>query len=342
MTPYEISEAKGAGDLFTFSYDYVDVAQTFVFDSSDWGLYTATNVDASDALRPSLEDDGLTSLAGSWTCSITLFHLDTFSSAHVEWEGSGFTVEYTLDGTTWTALALHGMIPLSGDPDFDIRVNFAGGVESDTAALTSLTVHVLQTDKLFPSRGERFGVFTTDPITDEGIVLKTGKLDIAADANPDTPRSVGTVEFWARLDSINGAWNSVIQWAGGTLAEIGFDNTGALYKDVNTPVVIIDGAAVVNTANYYLDGEFHHFVLAKTPVNSQIVLGAYLAGTNSSNMTVSHLAFYPQQMTLAEAQDLYAAQNPTPYRVDDSTGITLTESSPATDIYAYSWSVVSS
>lgn len=331
MTPAEISRIKG-GEVFRFTYDYADVAQTFVLDANNWGLYLAEGVNVSDAVRPGIAEDGATSTPGTWTASVSLLHLEAFSTAHVVWEGTGFTVEYTLDGTTWLSLSQHGVVNLAGDPDFDIRVTFAGGIVDDPAELVRLTVYVLKTDTI-KSTSDRVGTFTADAMTDEGLVLRGGIL--SATTTTDTPL-IGTFEFWARVDSTGtiavllsagGLWVSM--FANGSLSESG-------------ATVYVDGVPFSGAANAYTTG-FHHYVVAldAAPANVGFKMGADWDNTNPSNITVSHLATYPTKFSAAEALALYKAQSPTPIRVDDSGVITVTEATPSIQIYAYAWSVAS-
>lgn len=329
MTPAEISRARGA-EVFEFTYDRADVAQTFVFDKNDWGLYLGNGVDVSDAVRPGLDADGTTSTPGTWTASVTLFHLDTFSSAHVVWEGSGFTVEYTLDGTTWLPLSQRGVVNLAGDPDFDIKVTFAGGVVEDTAALTRLSVYALKTDTI-RSTGNRTATFTADAITDEGLVISDGILSIDPDGL--TPVSnVGTVEFLARRDETGVA---TYMYNGSSSKFLGYFNlTNNLASSGVTAYV--NGALASDNDNVYPAHQFHHYVVVFDTLLNEVIRIA-----EDGDVTLSHLALYPTQFTAAEVAALYAAQSPAPVRVDDSSDVRVTETNPATEIYAYAWSVSS-
>ena len=304
MTPAEISSVFGASEVFSFTYDDVALAQAFTFSAGDWGLYTADNVEVSDTITPSLDEDGVTSLAGSWTASITLFHLDTFSSAHVVWEGTDVAVEYTLDGTAWTELDQHDVVDLSGDPDFDIRVSFAGGIEDDPAELVSLTVYVLETDTIISQAGTRTISFSADKITDDGLVTDAV---VTLNASTDDPEPVvGTIEIWAETQ--------------GSSTILSSPPSGTSYKN---------GAAGASSA-----GELQHYVLVlTTPANPDFTIAA--------DVTVSHVALYEGQLTSTEIANLYASQNPAPLTIDDDSSFTVAETEEPLDVYAYSWSIVS-
>lgn len=314
MSATDISRLKG-GDPFLFDYAHADVAQTLVFDENNWGLYKAENVSLTDAIRPDNDDDG-NSLPGVWTASVTTAHLTSFTSAHVSWDGSGFTAEYTLDGTAWHALAQHGVVNMGTDPDFDVRITFNGGVEEDPAQLTSLTVYVLATDTLLSDKGIRTLTFSADPMIDGAINIDTTMTVAAAPGGGTLPTQegpatgsvdlrIGTIEMWVTLNA-------------GTTALVS-PPAGTYYTN---------GVAGNPTA-----GVRRHVVYVLTSL-------ANTAFTVGPNMTVDHLAVYPQKMTPTEVGDLYAANIGGTFRVDDTGVIGVTERTPATDIYAYAWSMV--
>jgi hypothetical protein len=348
MTPAEIALAKGASDVWEFTYDRADVAQTFVFDSNDWGLHIGDGVDISDAVRPGLAADGETSTPGTWIASVTLFHLETFASAHVTWEGSGLTVEYSLDNETWTAISQKGVVALDGDADFDIRVTFAGGVVDDPAALTRLTVYVMKTDTVY-STGSRHGTFTADAMTDEGLILRDGGLLIPASTLDPAP-TVGTIELWARVDqAYDDGWVSFLEYLNWTAGGwIGFYNDGSStvnhWQADNVTAVYVDGVEVAsNSSEFTLSPPlgWHHWVMVSdAAINNDLGIAmSPTDGQGRGDVAISHVALYPQRMTATEASNLYKAQDPVPVRVDDAATVTVTEHS--TDIYAYNWSLVS-
>lgn len=334
MTPLDIAQAKGA-DTFVFDYAHADVAQTFVFDGGNWGNFmTEGYLSVADEITPDVGDAGL-SLAGSYRASVTLFHLDAFSSAHVSWEGSGFTVEYSMDNATWLPLTQHGAITLNADADFDIRVNFAGGVENDPAHLTRLTVRVMKTDTMLSNKN-RTASYSADLFTDEGLVILGGGL-LSIMPTDVVPPVVGTFEFIARIDTITG-WGTIFETEG-VWSGIGLDE----FMYAGGATILIDGQVVTDGVEVAA-GEFHHFVFIPDngSMNRWFSVGVSGDGTNGANLTVSHLALYQQSMTVAEAQALYDAQDGLTFRVDDPGAVAVTEPATPTDIYAYAWSVITS
>lgn len=303
MTPAEIARAYGA-EVWEFTYDNADVADKFVFSSDDWGLYQSSNLDVADTVTPALDVDGVTSLAGTITYSITLFHLDVFTTAHVSWVGTGVTLEYTLNGTTWIALSQNSVITLAGDPDFDIRVNFAGGVVDDTTSLTSLTVYILKSDTLRSNTGLRTLTLSNDPLINGTVNINTSVTIPAVASQSGVPTPVwGTVELWVTP----------------TTTSAGTVPAGVIYKN---------GVAGGITA-----GVRQHIVaVINTAANAAITLGP--------NVLLDHLAVYEARLSATDVAQLYAAQTGLKITVPDSTGLTVTESTPAVQIYAYDWSVV--
>lgn len=341
MDASQISQAKGA-EVFVFSYDRCDLASTFVFSSANWGSYSADGtITVADTVSPGI-DETLTSTGGSILFSVPLFQLDDndeatqdFTSAHVSWEGSGFTVEYTVDGETWTAIDKDGAVALTETADLDYRVTFAGGVVDDPSELISLTVYVFKSDVVHPLTGQRTASFTGDAISDGEIILRGGQLDISPDpADPANP--IRTIEFIAAMD--------------GTTGEIALGPCDVRLTD--GLIVLQDNCTVyVNGAPYTWVGydptqQNHYVIVLNADTNALVTLGLI-------DMTMDHLALYNTEFTADDVAALYAAQTPTPIRIDDTGAITVSEGwtisnadgttsqGPTVDIYAFPWSIVS-
>jgi hypothetical protein len=307
MNPTHISQAKGAA-VFDFSYDRADVADTFTFSAGNWVPFTAdSEVTVLDTVTGS----------GTITFSVGLHHLEEFSSAHVTWQGSG-TVEFSVDNATWTALDQHGAIALTPESDLDLRVTLADGDE-----LTSLTVYVFQTDTVYPLRGMHFGTFTGDAIHDDTLVLRGGELAIQPDPS-DPPVNVRTIEFIGAMDTGSG--------------EIALGPCDVRLTD--GLVVLQDNCTLyVNGLPYTWVGyeptqNNHYVIVLDADTNELITLGQI-------DMTMTHLALYDTALTASDVAKLYAAQDPQPIRINDTGVITVTESTPAVDSYAFAWSIVS-
>lgn len=335
LNTYDIALANGA-EVYPLIYENADLASTFTYSSQDWGNYVNGGVLIDDSIHPDFDVDNI-SLPGSWTVSVPLGHLDDPASAHVRWDGGDVTVEYTLDGTSWTALSNGGFIDLGVDLDLDIRASFAGGVEEDPAQLTRLAVYVLQTDTLYSSMARRniqFNDMTlSESVTyqlalgaDDGSLLNGGYIDIMPDTS-DTITNVKTIEFWAKKN--NSATSNWLQTAAGTVS---IANTTLSYGAPFT--VWVDGVLRASGYNLTLNDWHHYRIQLATDSNDKIRIGLSLSGASPANMNIFGLATYPDvQVGNYEA----ALATPT-VTVIETSSINVSESSPEYEIYAYAWS----
>lgn len=331
---------SNGGEAFKFDYAHADVADTFVLQSGNWGQYNKLGAEVGSAITPGVDSDG-TSVPSGATFSIPLFHLPTYSSAHIRWDGTGATLSYTLDGTTWITLSEASAVALNPatNPDLDIRVSFAGGVQDDPAVINSITVYVMRTDTLVPMRGNRVATFTADALTDDGIKMTDGGLVVSADISP-APTTFQSVEFWTRFDA-SSADNLSVFDSSVSNAWLGF--VGNVLEAGTAVSVFVDGAALSATASKYLDGNFHHIIVSlAAPTNTQFGVAHSFTTSLPVPMTVKELASYPQLLTLADAQRIYTSGvGPEPIRIDDPGTITVTEPDASVRIYAYPWQNIS-
>lgn len=307
----QLSAVKGA-DVFLFDYAHLDVVYSVALGSGSWGLYKADGtVAVRDTLTPQIGIDGVTSQPGTFTTSITLAQLSSYTSARVHYDGQGFTLDYTLDnGTTWTSLGEDGVIPLPANADLDLRVSFPGNIANDTAVVNSLVVYVLGTETLKSKMDVRTMTATNAQVTNGTLIVTTTADVAAANATPTdntldpADYSIGTIEMW-----VTPGTNDIISGPAHTLYTNGVP--GAPLAGIRQHVVAVLSAAA-NTEFTVLPG------------------------------TVETLAVYPQVMTAGEVSALYIAQTAgATISITDASVITLTESSPATDIYAYAWQIQS-
>lgn len=322
-TPAQISTAKG-GDVFPLDYAHADVVQTFSFGSGGWGLYKANNISVGSTLLPAYGSDG-NSLAGSWRGSVTLFHLSSYSSARIEYDASGVTVEYSLDNTNWTLLAGNTTIPLrpTSQPDLDIRVTFAGGQANDPAVVNSITVYVLSVGQISSASGSRVLTIGTDPINSDGLLTSTETISASVDAI-----NIGAIELRAAISALG---TTIFSGTGISLST-GSDGT----PQATGCTAYVNGNPLASAPKLVAGAVPYHFVVVPTtPVNEVFTLGA--------GLTVSNLALYQRTLSGSDAYTLYASDAvgmPT-ITITDTATITVTESTPAVDIYAYAWSIVS-
>lgn len=321
MDANEIASAKGA-EVYLFDFSHADVADTFTFTARQWTPYFA---DSNIVVGETISTNGN---AATILFSVPLSHLAAYTSAHVEWEATaGTTVSYSLDGgTTWTLLEEHSAIALdqASNPDLDFSVGLGA-----TDSLTYLIVRVLRSDTLYSSTKAHTATFSADMLDGDSILLTSGMLDLAPNAD-DTPQTYGSIEMWAQINS------------GGRFV----DNTAFSVDEGSSALtftgctVYIDGEEV--TSGAAITGAVHHIVIVPTTAtNAETRIAQALDGTASMDLTLTHLALYPNALTAGEVTDLYAAQAALPVlSVLDTGAIGVTEYSPAVDIYAYPWSIV--
>lgn len=166
MTAGQIAEAHG-GDVWYFDYDHLDLASTLTLGAGEWGQYQANNVTVGDTIVATGAD-------GYYWTSITLRHLAAYTTAHVHYEGSGLTLQFTLDGgTTWTNLPEDGVITLGTHVDFDLRASFGA---NSGGHLDSLTVYILKTETLRSNTTGRV-------LTFDGNIIANGSMIVPASVN---------------------------------------------------------------------------------------------------------------------------------------------------------------
>lgn len=329
MDADEIAFAKGA-EVYKFDFAHADVADTFSFSAKRWAPYQAdATVVVGDDITPQLDANGQ-SVVGTIKFSVPLGHLTQYASAHVEWEGSGFTVSYSLDnGTTWTLISQEGALALdpATNPDLDFSIGFEAG--HTDSALSRLTVYVLKTDTLTSTMQAHPATFSADVITGSSIVLTAGKLDLAVDPHT-VPVTYGSIEMWAQVGTAGRLVDNAAFHVDEASSALSF--TGCS--------VYVDGVAV--TTPSAIDNQPHHIVITFAPLNTATRIAQALDGSAAMNLTLTHLALYPNTLSAGDVASLYAAQTALPLlSVIDSSTITVTESNPAVDIYSYVWSLVS-
>lgn len=307
MTAGQIAEAHG-GDVWYFDYDHLDLASTVALGAGSWGQYQANNVTVGDTIVATDAD-------GYYWTSITLRHLTAYTTAHVHYEGSGFTLQFTLDGgTTWADLPEDGVITLGTHVDFDLRASFGANTG---AHLDSLTIYILRTETFKSSKTGRVLTFNGNIISNGSMIVPASVSVAPASTNavlaPNSPAQQGTPDYLI---------GTVEMWV--------LNQNNFVYSGPSSSLYV-DGTVANNVP---ADGQTHHVVrVLDTAANTAFSVG--------SNLTISHLAVYRKIMNSGDVTDLYTAQiGGGRVSVADDGAIGVTEYSPAVDIYAYSWSVV--
>lgn len=342
----QIAMTKG-GTTWSMSYQDVRKAESFLFDANNFDGYV-NNVGFTSGKLISGSSDG-----GTWQQSIALSSLvgTTCPGIHVTYEGEATTFSYSLDGSTWTVspnkrTILEGTT-LPANSMLFVKLQLTGL----DAWVSSLRLDVLESRTLMPASGNRTLTFTKTAMdqtpgsqleyqADRGAdIIPNGQLVIPFDVDSAT---FGTIEVWAKRKSNSSGFASIfdMQTTGGAGGPwCGYN--GSTW-DLGGSGTFINGQPQGGGGTMDL-GVWYHIVSTFTPTNYRVALGVGRSLSNGyADITIGHVALYPQQMTASQAQSLYRANIGAPVmRVDDTSGVTMTDPAPAVKIYAYSWSYVS-
>lgn len=325
-----IAMTKG-GTTWSMSYQDADILESVLFAGASFSEGYVDNVGLENNLLVAGTDDG-----GTWRQSIAFAGLTTPTTAgiHVTYEGQGATVSYSLDGATWTPVANKTTILEDAalpDSLLMIQVQLADG----DSWLNSVRLDALASRLINPLSGRRRLTFKSvafdqtpgnqlDYQNDAGATIRTGGFIEVSTDTTENPNNVKAVEFWAKFDQpgtffLSDGIAAVVK-AGGLLGY----NTGALEIYMNGAYAGSDAANVgLGRWNFYR-------VVLTTADNKTIRVG-------DAGSSIYGLATYP-----ALPINTYNLNIGVPaLRVDDTSAVNVTESSPATRIYAYSWSYVS-
>lgn len=335
--------------------------------SAEWGTGVLTNtVVLNERIQPALSA-GI-SLAGNW---ITAIPLDSrFTSVYgvnLDWDGQGVLVEASLDGTTWET-AIRGqnlaLLAVNSNPNgklLRIRASFTGGVLNDPSYLDSLTLVGLISNVIDAPETTTGTMFLsvspkhlTQPIylnDNWGADFNQGYLSILASA-ADVPFVPKTVEIWYKVDQpssyrlVDGRFSGTTRLVIGSGAGDIAGAQEAIYL-INFTTARKNNLPVVN-GDPIRTGEWQ-CVIASTSnpegIDGRIFINNY-AFAGSSNaftgfVTVGRLAFYDTALTAAQMGEIYTANTGVPKQViADTSGITVTKSSTATNPYMQDWMIV--
>jgi hypothetical protein len=331
----QISVTRG-GSAFSLLYQNVDVLSSYDFDLS---LGHMVGVSFGTQL---VSDD---SSGGSWSTTIPLAAVagSTTAGVHLEYAGNGVTLQYSTNGTVWTTVGNKRTVLEDAASPTLLYLKLL--LADDASFVDSFKADVLRTRTMGALHGSRtlsFKGATMDETagnqleyqSDQGAQIVGGYLDIGADPNTTNIQNVAAIEAWIKFDQLADGW--VIDISGTQFAQI-FAGT-ILFSGMT---MYRDGVSVAS-GQPFVPGEWHHYVFAlTTPVNVTARIADRLIGGSPTAMTVGTLAIYSSAVSAPVAQAIYKANIGAPLiRIDSAGTINVSESSPAIDIYAYTWSIV--
>lgn len=336
-TSTDIASSKG-GDTWTLTYADVDVDQSIRYDSTNWDSGSFFQSSYTDRLRADVAE------GGTWMVAVPLGAFDiTTAGIHLTYVGEGVALAYSLDGATWTIVPNKKTVLEDADTT-DATLFVRIDMEDDASWVESLTLDMLKSRAMQAFSGTRQLLFKSSAMDqtpgsqlefqeDMGAQVRGGYLEVQPDPTPATPRSVSTVELWAKLDDNDGflvgaTASNYVSITASSLAATGF----TVYRNG----VAFPGGATTT-------GQWDHYVFVSTsPITGVVRIGDRLTGGTSLDLTVGHLATYEKAFTAGEAASLYSANVGAPaVQIQDTGNISMSESATPTDIYAYAWSIVS-
>lgn len=330
---YQVGTAGPTGDDIPIAYGGVKIPLTLdnanIFLNQTWStaeqwnqgmLFNTAVVD--DELVPQFS--GTVSVAGQWLDS---FAMDTAGAAiqavYVDWEGTGATVEASLNGTVWTTVqrgtAIGSITPgYNPSNELQIRISFPGGIDGDESYVSNLNI----VGTLYGATPKIHGrtVTLSSAVQDKeyppllwhsnwGAQVSTGgTLTISADSTSEA-KPIRTIEVWARPVS-------------DTVATFGTSATNTYQNGGSGTSTLVGGRWTV----------YHR------------VLSADLTGTLTLDIVgqVGQVVLYPTALTLGQVSEIYAQYVGTQVvRVNDTSTVQVTETTPASQIYEYDWAIAS-
>lgn len=284
-----------------------------------------------------------TSIAGVWQTAIGLGDSEAvLADMKITWVGEGdFTVEYSLDGSTWKNPNLAPTESLENTDIIDIRITFDGGIVDDPSFVSLLKVTVY-TDKNFRgTRTDRFASMSGNGIASNqyyepieyadfnGIKLLSGAISTTDDDSYEGEESAGDLDINAFDMWVKPVAGNIISGSGFSVSRSGNTIT---YTGCSS--LVVNGASVSSGATVFTSDSWYHIAgIFSTPGNYAFTVGV-------TNMLISQLSSINGDVDTAGLQQIYSAYLGLPgLVVNGSSSISIAEDSPATNLYAHVWGI---
>jgi phage tail protein X len=326
------SAAAYGASTFLLTYDNVEALQSITFNSSNWSSGYGIGVSYSDTLTADIG-------GGEWNTSVPLESVSptTTAGVNLEYVGQLVTLQYSTDGTTWNTVTNNTTI-LQDVSTVGLML-YIKLIVADGGYVESLEIDILASRILQAFSGKRPVSFFNVALDrtpghqleyqyDQGAQIRNGYLAIQPDAS-GAITNIASVELWAKLDDSVGV---LLDNSTGSVS-VAVDGTYTF-----TGITAYRNGVLVSNGSYGRD-EFAHWVFVFTTANNgEIRIGNNLAGTSALDMTVGHLAFYDYALIAGQVAALYNSNiGAAALQIIDNGTVTVTETIPATDIYAYTW-----
>lgn len=337
MDATAIASTKGGG-TWSLSYQDVNVYEKITYDSSNWDTGQAIGLSAVDTLTADDEAVG-----GTWRQAIPINAMidTTTPGIHLTYVGQGATLAYSTDAVTWTTIP--NKTTVLEDVSTVGLTLFLQLTVTGTGWVSSLTVDVLSSRLMDPLAGNRLLAFKSaamdqtpgnqlDFQSDWGATLAGGYVEIQTNPDPSEPAPIRSIEAWLKFSENDGlvviaGSSNYVDLVNGTITPTG----ATVYRNGAS----FSGTPAIN--------EWAHWVFVFSSDQTESVrLGDKKSISDTLAMSIGHLASYPAALTPAQVAALYKFNTGVPaLRIDDASGMTTSEDTPAVSIYAYSWSYVS-
>jgi hypothetical protein len=349
------------GIFWNFSDEARSIAITKTWDlDADWqeGLITDTVV-ANNSIVPSYSQsestvvvDGLptieftnTSIAGTWQSSLELSGIPEASIAEgrLIWAGEGdFTIEYSLDGTTWKNPDLMAAESFVNTDSIAVRVSFTGGVVDDPSYVDYINL-VTYIDKSFKgSLVSRDASFTGTAVSSQnyyepieyadfnGLAIDTGNISITIDdsfgGEEENPEDIYLTGFdmWIKTavgDIYTDGTNSISR-SGNTIVFSGFD------------AVVVNGEIVTSGSTVFGNDDWMHIgAVYTTSLNPAITLA-------DDGTSIAQFSALYGEVDGAGMQQIYSAYLGLPGAViNDTSTVNITQPANPANLYSHVWGI---
>lgn len=348
---------RRGGSYWDFTDTGADIAFDYHFNTTDsWatGLSATVNIE-DDQISPIVENGA--TIEGTWMNGFILASVsDTLDGSKIWWDGDGtFTVEASLNGTTWAAAVNGQEIPgigenfVSGSQALQVRVVFpAGQPENTISRVRSLSLRLYRDRDITQSTSERPVDFTgkvamaqevRQPLEHDdasGLHLYAGHAVVQAGP------AVRVLEMWVNVEQMPATTGYIYDTRTGVESWLYWNGTawagspGATY--------IVNGVETLPANMVLTPGQWNH-IIAILPATSttSFTLGVRYTLDEALKVRFGFVAAYPEVITVAQATETYNAYMGIPAaNINEITGLAIADSPDTTKLYSYSWSTVGS
>lgn len=345
------------GTYWDFTDESAFVAMDYNFSTSEeWAAGQSASVVIEDGTISPVIQAGST-IESTWKNGFILSSVsDTLDGSKIWWDGDGsFTVQVSLNGTTWTNAVNGQEIPgisenfTSGTQALEFRVVFpAGEPETTISRVRSLNLRLYKDRDVSPNISERQAEFAGkvalaqevhQPLEHDdatGVHLYAGHAVVKAGP------SARVLEMWVNVDAIPATTGYIYDTRTGADSYLYWNGTA--WAGAPGTTYIVNGVETLPASMVFTPGRWNHIIaILPAATTSAITLGARYTLDETLKVRLGFLATYPDAITAAQATERYNAYMGIPsMSVLEPTGFNMTDATVPPKLYSYSWSTVGS